>query len=165
MSWTTCSTGRQLTLPSSISRERRSMTSFHCVSASASTVLSRLAMSCRARNARSCSGKASTSATLSAAMLMRPKYRRLRAFWQEFIVCSVVPVDDNGGRAQAPPQRLALVFSTADVEVLGWRLATLADKLHENNLAAVRALSKRYAEVDRHMPFVASITITPIAKG
>jgi hypothetical protein len=35
----------------------------------------------------------------------------------------------------------------------------------ENDLAAVRALSKRYAEVDRHMPFVASITITPIAKG
>ncbi len=25
--------------------------------------------------------------------------------------------------------------------------------------------AKRYAEVDRHMPFVASITITPIAKG
>ena len=32
-------------------------------------------------------------------------------------------------------------------------------------LAAVRALAKRYAEVDRHMPFVASIAITPIAKG
>jgi hypothetical protein len=41
----------------------------------------------------------------------------------------------------------------------------LADKLQENDLAAVRALSKRYAEVDRHMPFVASITITPIAKA
>ena len=38
-------------------------------------------------------------------------------------------------------------------------------KFQENDLAAVRALSKRYAEVDRHMPFVASITITPIAKG
>jgi hypothetical protein len=38
-------------------------------------------------------------------------------------------------------------------------------KLQENDLAAVRALAKRYAEVDRHMPFVASITITPIAKG
>jgi len=51
----------------------------------------------------------------------------------------------------------------------------LAGKLQENELAAVRALSKRYAEVDRHMPFllrqgsggqvVASFTITPIAKG
>ena len=46
-------TGRQFTLPSSISRERRSMTSFHCVSASASTVSSRLVMSWRARYARS----------------------------------------------------------------------------------------------------------------
>jgi hypothetical protein len=30
--------------------------------------------------------------------------------------------------------------------------------------AAVRALAKRYADVDRHTPFVASITVTPIAK-
>ena len=49
--------------------------------------------------------------------------------------------------------------------VLGWRLGHLADKLQENNLAAVRILPKRFAELDRHMPFVASITITPIAKG
>lgn len=62
----------------------------------------------------------------------------------------------------APPQKLSLAFSTADVVVLGWRLGLLADKLQENDLAAVRALSKRYAEVDRHMPFVASITVTPI---
>ncbi len=62
----------------------------------------------------------------------------------------------------APPQKLSLAFSTADVVVLGWRLGLLADKLQENDLAAVRALSKRYADVDRHMPFVASITISPI---
>ncbi len=49
--------------------------------------------------------------------------------------------------------------------VLGWRLGLLADKLQENDLAAVRTLSKRYAEVDHHMPFVASITFTPLAKG
>ena len=74
--------------------------------------------------------------------------------------------DDNGGRAQAPPpQKLALAFSTADVVVLGWRLSHLADKLQENDLAAVRVLPKRFAEVDRHMPFVSSISITPIAKG
>lgn len=84
MSWTTCSTGRQLTLPSAISQERRSMTACHCVSASASTEPSRLAMSCWARNARSCSGKASTSATFSAVMLMLPEYRRLRVSWQVF---------------------------------------------------------------------------------
>ena len=61
------------------------MTSCHCVSASASTVSLRLAMSWRARNARSCSGKASTSATFSGAMLLRLKYRLFRAFWQVFI--------------------------------------------------------------------------------
>jgi hypothetical protein len=50
------------------------------------------------------------------------------------------------------------------VVVLGWRLDHLADKLQENELAAVRTLSKRYADVDRHMPFVASISITPVEK-
>jgi hypothetical protein len=73
--------------------------------------------------------------------------------------------DDHDGRAQAPPQKLALAFSTADVVLLGWRLSLLADKLQENELAAVRVLAKRYADVDRSKPFVASITITPIAKG
>jgi len=62
----------------------------------------------------------------------------------------------------APPQKLSLAFSTADVMVLGWRLGLLADKLQENDLAAVRALSKRYADVDRHVPFVASISVTSI---
>ena len=38
----------------------------------------------------------------------------------------------------------------------------MADKLQENDLAAVRALSKRYADVDRDTPFVASIAVTSI---
>ncbi len=63
-----------------------------------------------------------------------------------------------------PPQKLSLAFSTADVVVLGWRLGHLADQLQENSLAAVRVLPKRYAEVDKG-PFIASITITPIAKA
>lgn len=75
------------------------------------------------------------------------------------------PNPDVGDDKKLPPQKLALAFSTADVVLLGWRLGLLADKLQENDLAAVRTLAKRYAEVDRHMPFVASITITPIAKG
>ncbi|MGD0261335.1 MAG: hypothetical protein ABSD29_16095 [Verrucomicrobiota bacterium] len=60
------------------------------------------------------------------------------------------------------------VYINADapgVEVLGWRLGLLADKLQENDLAAVRALSKRYADVDRHTPFVASIAVTSIDAG
>lgn len=64
-----------------------------------------------------------------------------------------------------PPQKPALAFSTADVEVLGWRLGSLADKLQENNLAAVRILPKRYAELERNQPYVAFIGITPIAKA
>ncbi len=72
--------------------------------------------------------------------------------------------DDNGGRAQAP-QKLALAFSTADVVVLGWRLGTLADKLRENDLATVHVLPKRFGELDRSKPFVASITVEPITEG
>jgi len=74
--------------------------------------------------------------------------------------------DDNGGRAQAPPpQKLTLAFSTADVVVLGWRLGTLADKLRENDLATVHVLPKRFGELDRSKPFVASITVEPITEG
>jgi hypothetical protein len=62
------------------------------------------------------------------------------------------------------PQKLSLAFSTADVVVLGWQLSRLTDKLQENSLAAIRVLSKRYAQVDKG-PFIASITITPIAKA
>jgi hypothetical protein len=40
----------------------------------------------------------------------------------------------------------------------------LADNLQENHLAAVRVLSKGFADLDRHMPFVVSISITPVAK-
>ena len=83
----------------------------------------------------------------------------------QLIDYTLEPNPDAGEDKNAPPQKLALAFSTADVVVLGWRLGFLADKLQENDLAAVRALAKRYAEVDRHMPFVASITITPIAKS
>jgi hypothetical protein len=59
---------------------------------------------------------------------------------------------------------LALVFSTADVGVLGWRLGPLADKLEKNNLAAVRILPKRHSELERNQPYVAFIGITPIVK-
>jgi hypothetical protein len=72
------------------------------------------------------------------------------------------PDDDD---KNAPPQKLAIAFSTADVVILGWRLGLLADRLQENDLTAVRALPKRYADVDRHVPFVASISITPLAKS
>jgi hypothetical protein len=65
----------------------------------------------------------------------------------------------------APPQKLALAFSTADVVILGWRLSRLANLLRENDLATVHVIPKRYADLDRTQIFVASITITPIGKG
>jgi hypothetical protein len=75
------------------------------------------------------------------------------------------PNPDASEDKNAPPQKLALAFSTADVVILGWRLARLADLLRENGLATVHVLSKRYADVDRGKPFVASIIITPIGKS
>lgn len=83
----------------------------------------------------------------------------------QLIEYTLEPNPDAGDDKNEPPQKLALAFSTADVVVLGWRLGLLADKLQENDLAAVRVLPKRFAEVDRHMPFVASINITPVTKG
>ncbi|MGO9526715.1 MAG: hypothetical protein ACLPT4_03270 [Verrucomicrobiia bacterium] len=75
------------------------------------------------------------------------------------------PNPDDGEDKDAPPQKLVLAFSTADVVILGWRLGRLADLLRENNLATVHVLSRRYADLDRARPFVASIIITPLDKG
>jgi hypothetical protein len=72
---------------------------------------------------------------------------------------------DADADKNAPAEKLSFAFSTADVVVLGWRLGRLADNLRENKLAAVGVLPKRYADFDRNKPFVASITITPIAKA
>lgn len=72
---------------------------------------------------------------------------------------------DAKDNQNAPPEKLALSFSTADVVILGWRLGRLADLLRENDLATVHVLSKRYADLDRARPFVASITITAISRG
>ena len=78
-----------------------------------------------------------------------------------YTLASNPDAEDDGS---APPQKLALAFSTADVVMLGWRLGLIAEKLRENELAAVQILPKRYAELERSLPFVASIKITPIEK-
>ena len=75
------------------------------------------------------------------------------------------PNPDRGADRNAPPQELTLAFATADVVVLGWRLGRLADLLRENDLAAVRVIPNRYADVDRTRPFVTSIIITPITRS
>jgi hypothetical protein len=75
------------------------------------------------------------------------------------------PNPDAEDDKNAPPQKLALAFSTADVVILGWRLERLCEKLRENDLATVHILPKRYGELERYKPFVASIEITPVEKG
>ena len=71
----------------------------------------------------------------------------------------------NGGTPQGAPDKLTIAFATADVTLTGWRLDRLADDLRDGDLLAVRILPKRYAEAVGHGAFVASITVTPIAKG
>ena len=51
------------------------------------------------------------------------------------------------------------------VDIPGWRLALLIDHFRDNSLAAVRTLPKRYADLDRGRPIVASIIITPISRS
>jgi hypothetical protein len=77
---------------------------------------------------------------------------------------TIEPNPDAADDRNAPPQKFTLAFSTADVVILGWRLETLAKRLCENELAVVRILPKRYADLDRFKTFVASIKITPIEK-
>jgi len=73
---------------------------------------------------------------------------------------------DAGDDKAAPPQKLTLAFSTADVVIFGWRLDRLADLLRDNELSSVRELPKSYAEMDVYStnPFATCIKIAPIIK-
>src|SRR5580692_9056762 len=82
----------------------------------------------------------------------------------QLIGYTIEPNPDASDDRNAPPQKLALPFSTSDVVILGWRLETLAKYLCENELAMVRIRPKRYADLDRFKTFVASIKITPVEK-
>jgi hypothetical protein len=70
----------------------------------------------------------------------------------QLIYYTLGPNPDAGENKNAPPQKLTLAFSTADLMILGWRLGRLADLLRENDL-------------DQGRPFVTSIIITPINRG
>jgi hypothetical protein len=82
----------------------------------------------------------------------------------QLIDYTLKPNPDAGEDKNAPPQKLALAFSTADVVILGWRLGRLADLLRENELATVHVLPRRYADLDHLKPFVASVIIAPISR-
>jgi len=93
------------------------------------------------------------------------KHHRRGFSASQLIDYTLEPNPDADDGQDAPPEKLALAFSTADVVVLGWRLGFLADKLRENKLAAIGVLPKRYAELERIAVYVSSIVITPIAKN
>ena len=87
-----------------------------------------------------------------------------RAFSASHLIgFSLDPNPDAGTDKDVPPQKLSLVFSTADVVVLGWRLDFLADRLRESTLVAV-GIIKRYAELERAPVFVSAIKIEPVNK-
>jgi len=90
------------------------------------------------------------------------EHKRRGFHTSQLIDYTLEPNPDAEDDKNAPPQKLALAFSTADVVVLGWRLGTLADKLRENDLATVHVLPKRFGELDRSKPFVADIEIKPV---
>jgi hypothetical protein len=81
----------------------------------------------------------------------------------QLIDYTLEPNPNVGEEKNSLPQKLVLAFSTAEVVILGWRLGRLTDLLRENELATVHVLPKRYADLDRARPFVASIIITPIS--
>ena len=107
-----------------------------------------------------------TANAYAACIAFHPDAQHRRGFnASQLIDYSLDPNPDAGDDKTAPPQKLSIQFSTADVVLLGWRLDRLADYLDENKLAAIGVLPKRYADLDRAKVFVASITITPVGKG
>jgi hypothetical protein len=89
------------------------------------------------------------------------EHRRKAFGTSHLIAYSLDPNPGADDDKTEPAQKLHLAFSTADVVILGWRLAILADRICENQLYAVSILSKRYAELDTG-PCVSSISIQPI---
>jgi hypothetical protein len=107
----------------------------------------------------------STSGKYCACIEFHPTEHQRRGFHtSQLIEYTLEPNPEAEEDKNAPPQRLSLVFSTADVVILGWGLERLADKLQENDLATVRAHPKRYGELERFKPYVTSIAITPVKK-
>ena len=93
------------------------------------------------------------------------EHRRHGFHTSQLIDYTLEPDPNAGEDKNAPPQKLALAFSIADVVIVGWPLGRLADLLRENDLATIHVEPKRYADLDRARPFVASITITPISRS
>ncbi len=92
------------------------------------------------------------------------EHRRRTLSTGQLIEFRLDPNPDAEDDKTAPRDKLALMFSTADVVLLGWRLEMLSNKLRENDVATVRILPKRYAELDGFACVVTSIEIKSIEK-
>ena len=102
--------------------------------------------------------------TYAACIEFRTDEHHRRAFnASQLIEFSLEPNADADADKNEPPQKITLVFSTADVVILGWRLGLIANYLRGNTLAAVCILPKRYAELERNAIYVSSIKITKLA--
>jgi hypothetical protein len=71
-------------------------------------------------------------------------------------------IADAEHKADAPPNRLQLFFSTHDVTVTGWRLRVFLRSLRDGKVAAVKTGHSRYADLRRDAPFVAEIKIAQV---
>lgn len=60
---------------------------------------------------------------------------------------------------QAPPERLALRFTTGEVVVLGRSLGRIIKSLQEGELLFIQAADRRYAELQPTGVLIASITV------
>jgi len=73
-------------------------------------------------------------------------------------------LEANEGGGDAPPERLTLAFPTADVVLLGVRLAKLVELLHDHSLGSVTPLDARYAGTLGQQPWVARIVVARLDK-
>lgn len=107
----------------------------------------------------------SLAATYAACIEFRLDEHHRRAFnASQLIEFSLDPNPAAGDDKDAPPQKLSIVFSTADVVILGWRLGLIADYLRDNKLSVVAILPKRYAELGQATVFVSAIIVTSVDK-
>jgi hypothetical protein len=71
----------------------------------------------------------------------------------QLIEYSLEPNPEAKNVPNAPPQKFAIAFSTADVVILGWRLDLIVNNLRDNQLASVRVLPQRFAQLEGNFSF------------
>ena len=89
-------------------------------------------------------------------------HRRLGFPWAQLCHYTLEPNHDAELDA---PERLTLAFSTADVVLVGARLAKLVELINEHDLASVSVVDARHAGLLARAPWVASIAIARLDKS